>query len=178
MAFCEKALRSGWYPKSCCTSSRDRPIRPGHPQASERSIHRPRHGLPWHSFRALGVSAAGREARLHVIAITATAAVSRIGIFTDDDIAPFIRAAPIRVSWTETPGNQSPLQSTSPEEGLNPQNPEGLPRPTDKWAAAPLDPRASIDKIRSETQDGGRSSVGRAQGCGPWGRGFEPRRSP
>jgi hypothetical protein len=27
-------------------------------------------------------------------------------------------------------------------------------------------------------QYGGRSSVGRAQGCGPWGRGFEPRRSP
>src|SRR5258706_13383699 len=35
---------------------------------------------------------------------------------------------------------------------------------------APLQNRAS--------QHGGRSSVGRAQGCGPWGRGFEPRRSP
>src|SRR5882672_832895 len=35
---------------------------------------------------------------------------------------------------------------------------------------APLQNRGS--------QFGGRSSVGRAQGCGPWGRGFEPRRSP
>ena len=47
--------------------------------------------------------------------------------------------------------------------------------------------RSSVGLERAETDAiiggavsiyGGRSSVGRAQGCGPWGRGFEPRRSP